>query len=112
MKKKRKNWSKGKNFIALQKAITYYRLKEDDIGDNLRKTDLFIMRGKLALPHKFESSWSRRISWQGKTKKQLQKPTSLKNGQNSTEMLWAEIFTLEFCTNKLAEFIFFSIQKK
>ena len=28
------------NFLTMQKAVTYYWLKEDDMGDSLRKTDL------------------------------------------------------------------------
>ena len=35
VKRKRKNWSKGENFVILQKAITYYRLREDEIGESL-----------------------------------------------------------------------------
>ena len=59
-----------------------------------------------------DKAWERFVEgkWR-KTKKQLQKLTSLKTGLDSTEMLWAEIFTSEFCTSKLAEFIFFSIQR-
>ena len=28
------------NFLTVQKAVTYYLLKKDDIGDSLRETDL------------------------------------------------------------------------
>ena len=60
VKKKRKNWSKGENFVILQKARTYYRLREDEIGGSLLKMQLL------------KAMW-------------------LKSGQNSTEILCAEI---------------------
>ena len=40
VKRKRKNWSKCEHFVILQKAITYYRLREDEIGESLLKMHL------------------------------------------------------------------------
>ena len=40
VKKKRRNWSKGEDAVLMTKAITYYKLKEDEISKIFTKTML------------------------------------------------------------------------
>ena len=37
VKKKRKNWSKGENAKLLTKALTYYKLRENEIEENKKR---------------------------------------------------------------------------
>ena len=40
VKKKRRNWSKGEDAVLMTKAITFYKLKEDEISKIFTKTML------------------------------------------------------------------------
>ena len=86
VKKKRRNWAKGEDAVLMTKAITYYKLKEDEISKIFTKT-MLVKEAAAAIP---ESVFRRRINDKLATDEDQGVGTALSKENEEKLVTWIE----------------------